>query len=788
MLKLFSSCIVLFSLQATLLAQSFPLEIHLSPDGRQLLTGGQTTTGLYDESMIRTIELQFPQANYWTLLTQNYQSHTDLPASMTVEGQFWDTVGVRFKGQTSYSMAGNTQKKSFNISLDYLPGNDKWLGYKTFNLNNCFLDASFLREFFFLHQIRNHIPAAKAAFVHLYINGNDWGIYPNVQQLNGDFLEEWFLSNNGTNWRADRPTGTTGGGPGGGPGWGDGTAALNYLGADSATYKQYYTLKSTESATPWQDLINTCDVLNNTPSAQLETEAAEVLDLDRTLWFLASEIAFTDDDSYVYKGKMDYYLYYEPETGRITPLEYDGNSSFDLGLINAWNPFYNANKVNYPLLNKLLAVPALRQRYLAHLRTIRSELLNPAIVNPTIDLFAAQINDLVQSDPKKIYTYNQFLTEVTELKTFVTTRYNNLITNTEMAQVAPVIAAASHQYNAVEWAQPLADQAVQVTASVSSATGIDQVNLYFAFGVVGNFTKIAMYDDGAHTDGAAGDGVYGASIPGSAASTWVRWYVEASAANTAKSVSYFPAGAEHNVFVYQVLPAATAGSALVINEVMASNTAGATDENGEYDDWIELFNNGSEGISLEGYAITDNSGNLDKWIFPAGTQIDPQGYLILWADEDGPQGPLHINFKLSASGEQLFLLNPQGQIIDQLSFGQQQNDVAFARIPNGTGNFVAQAPTFGFNNELVSSLYSPVANIELQVLPNPAADQIRVSAATEGTLRITDMLGRVLLSQVFEQTPNQAIVNVSNWSRGTYIVQYFTPSGVAVTPLTTVGH
>jgi spore coat protein CotH len=350
------------------LSQGLPDEMYLSPDFKMLYSGGLPSTGLYDESLIKSIYLTFPQTNYWTLLQQNYASKTDLPATMVVDGVTYDSVGVRFKGNTSYQGTGTSQKKSFNITLDYADPDQDLYGYQTLNLNNCFDDPSFMREWFFLHQIRNHIPAAKSAFSKLYINGANWGLYPNVQQLNKDFLKEWFLSNDGTNWRADKPPGSPGG-PGGG--WGDGTAALNYLSPNASSYQQYYTLKSSDQVNPWQDLINGCSKLENTPTANLQNALPDSMDVDRALWFLASEIAFSDDDSYVYKGKMDYYVYYEPETHRITPIEFDGNTVMKSNHVN-WSPFYNQTNANYPLMNRLFAIPELRQRYLAHLRTIIS--------------------------------------------------------------------------------------------------------------------------------------------------------------------------------------------------------------------------------------------------------------------------------------------------------------------------------------------------------------------------------------------------------------------------------
>ena len=94
--------------------------------------------------------------------------------------------------------------------MDFVRDGQQLEGYKTLNLNNSFEDASFMREVFYYHLLRNHAPAAKANFVRLYINDQDWGIYQNVQQLNKDFLKEWWVSNDGSNFRADSPTSTFG--------------------------------------------------------------------------------------------------------------------------------------------------------------------------------------------------------------------------------------------------------------------------------------------------------------------------------------------------------------------------------------------------------------------------------------------------------------------------------------------------------------------------------------------------------------------------------------------------
>lgn len=749
--------------------QGMPDEMYLSPDGRILYTGGLTPSGLYEPYVVRRIDLQFPQANYWTLLTQGHQNHTDVPATMIVDGVTYDSVGVRFKGQTSFN-TGTSQKKSFNITTNSFISGQELMSYNILNLNNAFQDESFLHEVIYQHQIRRHIPAAKSNFVKLYINGSNWGVYPNVQQLNGDFLKEWFLTNDGTNWRADQPNGTSGGGGGGGgPSWGDGTAALNYLGGDTADYQTYYTLKSATKAGPWDDLVHTCDILNNTPAADLDSLLPSVLDVDRTLWFLGSEILFSDDDSYVFKGKMDYYTYYEIETGRMTPLEYDGNSVME-SMAQNWSVFYNANDANYPLLNRLLNNPTWRQRYLAHFRTLIREEMDTTILFPLIDDYVSLIDTMVQNDPKKLYSYSDFQSGVSSVKSFIRNRRAFVSTNSEINRPLPSLSNASWSVNAVAFGRPNAGQPVPVRVEASATAGIQAVNLYYASGIVGNFAKTSLYDDGVHNDGAAGDGIWGGTIPGFDAGFWVRHYFEAVAADPFGTVCFLPAGAEHDVFVYQVNLDRAADTSVVINEVMAINQTIVTDSAGQYEDWIELYNNGSQAVDLSGYWLTDNAFNLRKWQMPAGTTILPNEYLIIWADEDGGQGDYHCNFKLSASGEDLLLINPAGQLVDQVTFGQQTADMGYARVPNGTGPFVIQTSTLSANNNLSTEIASIDTQVRLLVYPNPANGYVTIAGKYRNNepVEVYDMLGQAVYRNRMKET---LTIDTQLWTAGIYTLR-----------------
>jgi hypothetical protein len=740
-------------------AQNLPNEWQLLTDEHQLKIGKTTEDGFYNVNEIKTIYLTFEDPNWQSVLDANYNTENYLSGNIEVDGLLLENIGVQYKGQTSYNMLPpGSEKKSFSFKTDEFVLDQELFGYNNINLNNAFQDATFLREFLYVQSIRKFIPAAKASFVKLIINGESWGLYVNVQQLNKDYLEEWFLSNDGTNWRADSPNPEPG--P---PNWGDGTTALNYLGADAADYQEKYTLKSTEEADPWALLINTCDVLNNTPLGGLVDALPEVMDVDRALWFLACEIAFADDDSYIYKGRMDYYVHWEKETGRLVPLEFDGNSVLT-GQTQNWSPFYRADNANFPLMYRLMQIPEYRQRYLAHLRTVVDESLSLATTQALISQYSDFIDAEVQADTKKIYTYNQFLSGLNILQNIINTRRNTINNYVEVNVASPVIGnAILIGENGLWTVNPGEIPEVQVESTAPD--GVASVWLYYSDAWVGNFEKIEMTNSGGN--------VYSAELPALSIGGVMRFYFESIRQNAAATRSYLPTGAEHDVFFYSIEPQ-WVESDVVINEIMALNNSTATDEAGQYEDWIELYNNGNETINLSGYYLSDKTTDYTKWEIPAETTIEPDEYLIVWADEDATDGILHSNFKLSGTGETLTLLTPNFEIADQVVFGELEIDMGFARVPNGTGGFMVQEPTFAANNNAVTAVFHLTKETPL-VFPNPTADFLNVrlhqTLADNQLWNIVDLSGRVVLTGNTTSTGRDFQIDVNSIPEGLYLLR-----------------
>lgn len=139
---------------------------------------------------------------------------------------------------------------------------------------------------------------------------------------------------------------------------------------------------------------------------------------------------------------------------------------------------------------------------------------------------------------------------------------------------------------------------------------------------------------------------------------------------------------------------------IVINEILSKNTQYGSDEDGEFDDWIELFNLANEDIDISGFYLTDSKKQPTKWKFPAGTVIGKNGFLIVWADGDSTHvSGMHTNYKLSADGENVVLLSPSQEVIDLVEYPATVLEQSYARVPNGTGKFEWSVPTFNKSND-----------------------------------------------------------------------------------------
>jgi len=251
---------------------------------------------------------------------------------------------------------------------------------------------------------RQYIPAPKTNYLRVVINGEDWGVYVNAQQFNSDFARDWFSSTRGARWKV--------------PGSPRGQGGMEYLGESPGAYRGLYEIKSRDDPRSWTDLVRMFRLLNEAPLDKLEAALQPVLDVDGVLKFLAVEVALVNSDGY-WTRASDYSIYQDPQ-GRFHLVPHDMNEGLMSGGRGfggggaTLDPLVALDDPAKPLRSRLLAVPALRARYLGYVRDIAERWLDWNRLGPMARQHQAVIAEAVKADTRKLYSFEAFQAGLSE--------------------------------------------------------------------------------------------------------------------------------------------------------------------------------------------------------------------------------------------------------------------------------------------------------------------------------------------------------------------------------------
>ncbi|MCE3280532.1 MAG: C-terminal target protein [Bacteroidetes bacterium] len=708
-----------------------------------------SSQNFYSIDTIQQIEIQFSQSNWDYILDtakQGSDSYT-MATWVKINGVQFDSAGVKYKGNSSYNPAN--AKNPLHIELDHFKDQD-YYGIKDIKLSNGYHEPSSVREVLLYGIARKYMPASYANYAEVIVNGSAMGLYTNVEAITKKFLDDRFYSDNNSFVFAD-----------------NGGCNLVYRGTDTTLYYTPYTLKSDHG---WTDLADLCGTLKNNISS-----IENILDVDRALWMLAFTNVTVTLDSYLGQSTHNYYLY-QDHNNRFNPIIWDLNGglgvfnklsmgpSLTVAQMKVMSPMVHSNDSLWPLVKNILAVPMYKRMYLAHMRTILNENFMDSSYYNTSAYLQSIIDSEVSSDPNAFYSHTDFVNNlnidvidgpkvIPGIGSFMEARKSYLNSTAEFQQVPPTIDSLG-----VSDTLPSINTSVFITASVTNA---NQVYLGFRNDFMDQFSRLQMFDDGTHGDGSAGDGVYGIYI--TLTTTYLQYYIYAENLNAG---IFSPQRAEYEYHVLNI------EKGIVINEVMPDNQTTQADNYSEYNDWIELYNNSNSAVDLSGYHLSDNASDPAKWTFPAGTMINANGFLIVWADNDTNQVTgLHAHFKLSASGESIFLSNSSMQIIDEITFPTQSTDKTYGRYPNGTGSFATLNPTFNStNSEPISVEETHPLLFSLKLFPNPANELLNIEYEAMGihAFYIYNSIGELIRQGNIN---NSATLDLNAFSEGMYFIR-----------------
>ena len=368
----------------------------------------------YDADRLHEVRITLPVGDWDTILDGLKQRGNGerMLGSVVVDGVRYDSVGVRYKGNSSYHnvrKSGGT-KLPFNIKLDYvrpeqgLPG-----GYNSIKLSNGFRDPGFIREVLAYELANRYMHAPHCALAKVYVNGEYFGLYSSTESIDKRFLKKHFANNDSTLVKCD-------------PNW-DATprpgckksdkASLTYLGDSPPCYFPYYEMKS---ARGWRKLAALTKRLSDP-----KTDPATVVDVDQALWMLAYNNLIVNLDSYTGQLCHNYYLYENPD-GTFTPLIWDLNLSFGgFRFLDSWkaldnealqslSPFvwYKRKDPRRPLISRLLSDPLYRKLYVGKMHTMAQAYFASGEYLDRARSLRRLIDAEVPRDPKKLYTQAQY--------------------------------------------------------------------------------------------------------------------------------------------------------------------------------------------------------------------------------------------------------------------------------------------------------------------------------------------------------------------------------------------
>ena len=371
---------------------------------------------IFSVDQVISVNLDFPQADFWTQLQDNYNADENdyIVAHLTltdVSGTHAiDSVGVRLKGNSSYSHPGT--KKSFKIDFNKYISGQNYDGLKKLNFSNGFKDPSCMREKLFFDVCREaNVPAPRASFAEVTFNGEHWGFYTVVEQIDDQFLDWNILEDDGNLFKAGDNFG--GGGP---PGSGGNTTAadLVYYGEDQATYADRYELKSNEDINDWSDLISFLDFINNTDDAAFAAGIDFRIEVDAFLRSAALDMLFSNLDTYTGSAR-NYYLYHNQDSNLWEWIKWDANEAFGSytnGAGDMETLALNYCEASRPLLQRMLDDPDLYQRYLQQVCFLTAYFFNEAYLHTRIDEVRDLIAPAVYADDNKMYSNADFDTNL----------------------------------------------------------------------------------------------------------------------------------------------------------------------------------------------------------------------------------------------------------------------------------------------------------------------------------------------------------------------------------------
>ena len=414
----------------------------------------QSGQNLYDESYVHGIKITFSDPNFWDTLTTHYDNYLNLGApkkymmaTVEIDGNSMDSIGVRQKGYFSNWGAGNSLKKPLKIDFREF-SHQKYDGLKKINLANGFGDPTIMRDALAYHFFRRvMLPAPRTAYAKVYLNGTYWGLYCMVEQVDSEFLEDRYNDPDGNLYKCIDNTN------------------LDWQGTNWSSYSDEFALKTNELINDNTRFIEWIDKINNTSSVNFRDSLDTIFETEHYLSILAGDVLMLNWDSYYEHGR-NFYVYLNPDNNKFNWIPWDYNLAFSNSstniIINYSGPWTDPK----PLVKNIQDDSYLKQRYFSHMCFLLLNHFNLTELEDYIDSTAARIRTDLNTDPNKFYTIQNFDDAITNdvwvngpmgpeqirgLKSFLTSRMTTVMNQLSQHGFNCVLGVQDAGTNELNW-------------------------------------------------------------------------------------------------------------------------------------------------------------------------------------------------------------------------------------------------------------------------------------------------------------------------------------------------
>ena len=504
--------------------------------------------GLFDPTVVRELHINFENDDYHNILTEGFFNTPSMriPASITFNGATLDSVGVRYKGNSTFCLPTqqNNVKVPYNLDMNYWISGQKLMDYNKVKLANAWLDPTYCKEYIASRIYRKYLPTPEINLIALNSQGNYTGLYVNTESINKQFLEKHFGEDEGVLFKCDgagvfcdeNGNGTEGG-----------TPSLAHLGSDSTSYYDSYTIKSEHG---WEELMNLISTLEFTPN-----NIEDVINMDRVMWAMAVNTVTNNLDTYNGYYVHNYYLYQDLE-GRFQIIPWDLDNAFGGAILGFsfftpndlyhFDPFFGGwdNSDYRPLIDLIYNTPMYRKQFIAHIKTVMEESMNQDEIAQEISSFQNLASSYASNDSNGLFSMENYTSNVQEA--FWSTGFNWGFAGILSTIEERMAFLSSHAE---------IDVPSPILGNLSIVNGVAQIAAYDADeiqlrwttnSIASNFTSIAMVDDGTQGDELASDGIFSIPMPNNDGAD-IKFYIRAT---NSEAMSLSPARAEYEYYIY----------------------------------------------------------------------------------------------------------------------------------------------------------------------------------------------------------------------------------------------